>query len=80
MRGEPMLPVPASCDPDAAEAEPAPAYCLDLRVRPPHGAHAWDASLVGLTPEGRPIERREFGSLMDLMRFLEALVTERGLR
>ena len=70
-----MLPRPVSDDPDLA-----PAYCLDLRVRPRHGAHPWDASLEGLTPEGRAIERREFGSLMDLMRFLEALVSGRGLR
>lgn len=59
---------------------PAPTYCLELRVRPARTGHAWDASLQGTTPEGRAIERREFASLMDLMRFLEALVTASGLR
>ncbi|BDP43805.1 hypothetical protein DAETH_37740 (plasmid) [Deinococcus aetherius] len=62
------------------ESESAPAYHLEVHVRPARGSHAWDASLQGTTPEGRPIDRREFASLMDLMRFLEALVTERGLR
>lgn len=70
-----MLPSPAPDDPD-----PAPAYRLQLRVQPPHGARPWNASLDGLSPEGRAIERRDFSSLMDLMRFLEALAPGRGLR
>lgn len=49
-------------------------------MRPAKGGRAWDASLEGTTPEGHTLERREFESLMDLMRFLEALVNARGLR
>lgn len=66
--------------PASGSDAPEPAYRPDLRVRPPHGAHSWEVTVEGTTPEGCPIDRREFGSLMDLMRFLEALVTERGLR
>jgi hypothetical protein len=69
-------PVPPQTD----DPEPAPSYQLELRVRLTKGSRAWDASLEGTTPEGRPLERREFESLMDLMRFLEALVLGRGLR
>ncbi|WP_420594304.1 hypothetical protein [Deinococcus sp.] len=62
------------------ESASAPTYCLELHVRPPYQGHAWDAWLEGTTPEGRSVKRREFASLMDLMRFLEALVTAQGLR
>jgi hypothetical protein len=70
--------VPQFPDPD--DSEPAPTYHLELRVRAAREGRAWDASLEGTTPEGRTLERRDFESLMDLMRFLEALVNARGLR
>jgi hypothetical protein len=70
--------VPPCSQPD--DLEPASTYHLELRVRPAKGGRAWDASLEGTTPEGHTLERREFESLMDLMRFLEALVNARGLR
>jgi hypothetical protein len=70
--------VPRCLQPD--DPEPAPTYHLELRVRPAQDGRAWDASLQGTTPEGHTLERRDFESLMDLMRFLEALVTVRGLR
>jgi hypothetical protein len=73
--GKLMLTVSASGTP-----EPASTYCLELHIRPRQPGQAWAAFLEGTAPKGRPIERREFGSLMDLMRFLEALVTEGGLR
>ncbi len=66
--------------PDSDDPEPAPTYHLELRVRPAKGDRAWDASLEGTTPEGRTLERRDFESLIDLMRFLEALIHARGLR
>jgi hypothetical protein len=65
---------------DSDDPELAPTFHLELRVRPAKGDRAWDASLEGTTPEGRTLERRDFESLIDLMRFLEALVTTRGLR
>lgn len=70
--------MPQRVQPEDLEA--APIYRLELCVRPARGGHAWDATLQGMTPEGRAVERREFASLMDLMRFLEALVTASGLR
>ncbi|MEF2279148.1 hypothetical protein V3W47_12635 [Deinococcus sp. YIM 134068] len=60
--------------------EVVPTYRLEVRLRPAHPGHAWAASVEGTSPQGHPLERREFGSLMDLMRFLEALATTRGLR
>ena len=77
-----MLPDSAADQPGADDPKPTLPYwyCFDVCVRPPRGLQPWEGSLEGTTPGGRAIERRKFGSLMDLMRFLEALVNERGLR
>lgn len=69
--------MPHRAEPDAPEAA---TYRLELCLHPARPGHAWAASLEGTSPGGHPLQRREFGSLIDLMRFLEALVTEHGLR
>ena len=65
-------------EPDDASA--VHSYCLELHVRPARLGRQWSASLQGITPTGARVERRDFESLIDLMRFLEAMVAARGLR
>lgn len=71
------MPTPASQD-GAPEARPA--YRLELCIEPGGPARAWRATLAGRAPDGHPLERREFGSLIDLMRFVEAFTHPGHLR
>jgi hypothetical protein len=57
-----------------------PVYRLRLCIEPARAARPWHATLDGQAPDGHPLERREFGSLMDLMRFIEAVTRPGGLR